>query len=361
VVLVYGERTATFPVRLDRALVDVAAARGLASPDLVLPNGDGHAYGHLVLAPADRGALLHRLPDLPQPILRGAAWLDLKDALLDGNVDPAAFAELALRTLDRETDEQLTQLVLGDLGDVFWRYLSPAERAALAPRLEETLWRLLGRATTISARSAFFAALRSTATRPESLARLTRVWAGDTTIEGLPLSEQDFTALALQLAVRGGPDADSILVAQQQRIKDPDRRARLDFVRPALSADPATRDAWFEALRRPENRQHEPWVLEGLGYLNHPLRAGDAGRYVRPALEMLEEIRRTGDIFFPKRWLDATLSGHSSPAAAETVRRFLMERPDYPIRLRQLVLQSADELFRAARVGAARAGDVSPP
>jgi hypothetical protein len=28
-----------------------------------------------------------------------------------------------------------------------------------------------------------------------------------------------------------------------------------------------------------------------------------------PSLEMLWEIQKTGDIFFPKRWLDVTLGG----------------------------------------------------
>ena len=42
---------------------------------------------------------------------------------------------------------------------------------------------------------------------------------------------------------------------------------------------------------------------------------------------MLEEIQRTGDIFFPKRWMDATLSGHSSASAARMVRTFLAELP----------------------------------
>ena len=65
---------------------------------------------------------------------------------------------------------------------------------------------------------------------------------------------------------------------------------------------------------------------------------------------MLEEIQATGDIFFPKRWLDATLGGHSSPEVAETVREFLARRPDYPARLRGKILQSADGLFRAAEV-----------
>jgi aminopeptidase N len=65
---------------------------------------------------------------------------------------------------------------------------------------------------------------------------------------------------------------------------------------------------------------------------------------------MLSEIQRTGDIFFPKRWMDATLSGHRSPRAAHMVRAFVTGLPrDYPDRLRRIILSSADDLFRAAR------------
>jgi hypothetical protein len=32
------------------------------------------------------------------------------------------------------------------------------------------------------------------------------------------------------------------------------------------------------------------------------------------------------------------------------VRGFLAERPDYPLRLRRVILQSADDLFRAAEI-----------
>jgi aminopeptidase N len=66
---------------------------------------------------------------------------------------------------------------------------------------------------------------------------------------------------------------------------------------------------------------------------------------------MLREIQRTGDIFFPKRWMDATLGGHRSASAANTVRRFLEGLPDsYPDRLRRTILSSADDLFRARRI-----------
>ena len=65
---------------------------------------------------------------------------------------------------------------------------------------------------------------------------------------------------------------------------------------------------------------------------------------------MLREIQRTGDIFFPKRWMDATLSGHRSRRAAQVVSAFLDKLPaEYPDRLRRVILSSADDLFRAAR------------
>ena len=65
-------------------------------------------------------------------------------------------------------------------------------------------------------------------------------------------------------------------------------------------------------------------------------------------------IRRTGDIFFPRNWMDALLSGHNSAEAAITVRTFLQESPDYPARLRRIILQTADPLFRATAEQAGR-------
>ena len=64
---------------------------------------------------------------------------------------------------------------------------------------------------------------------------------------------------------------------------------------------------------------------------------------------LMAEIQRTGDIFFPKRWMDATLSGYQSPEAAAIVTKYLEQVPrEYPERLRRVILSSADDLFRAA-------------
>ena len=129
---------------------------------------------------------------------------------------------------------------------------------------------------------------------------------------------------------------------------NPDRKARFEFVMPAVSDQQDVRDRWFDSLKDVNNRRHEPWVLEGLQYLHHPLRAAQSEKYIPPSLGLLVEIQRTGDIFFPTRWMNATLAGHNSRTAAETVRRFLADQKDYPIRLRRIILQAADELFRAS-------------
>ena len=49
--------------------------------------------------------------------------------------------------------------------------------------------------------------------------------------------------------------------------------------------------------------------------------------------------------------MDATLGGHGSAAAARMVAHFLAELPpDYPDRLRRVILSSSDDVFRASGV-----------
>ena len=120
---------------------------------------------------------------------------------------------------------------------------------------------------------------------------------------------------------------------------------------PALSGDVTVRDAFFESLMDVENRRREAWVLDAARYLHHPLRAGASRKHVTAALDLVWEIQRTGDIFFPKRWADASLSGYQSVQTAGMVREFIDGLPeDYPPRLRWVLLSAADPLFRAARL-----------
>jgi aminopeptidase N len=329
---------------------DVEAAGPPASPRYVLPNARGIAYGDFVLDPASRTYLLAHLEDLPE-LARGAALVTLWEEMVDGRIRPAAMFDTLSRNLRVEPNELLVQRMLSYTQQAYWRWLPAAERRTRAAPLEALLRAGLDRAATQSLKSAWFAALRDVALTPPTLAWLERVWSKTESIAGLELAEPDYIALAQELAVRGRPRWREILDAQHQRIQNPDRKARFAFVRPALAADAATRDAFFNGLTDVNNRRREAWVLEAVGYLHHPLRAAASEKYIAPSLALLREIQRTGDIFFPKRWMDATLSGHGSASAARTVAEFEKSLPpDYPERLRRVILSSADDLFRVSRL-----------
>ena len=341
----------TIDVALDAERVEVASAVGLPAPRYVLPNGEGWGYGTFALDKASLQYLSTSIPDIADPLTRGAAWVTLWDAMLEKGVTPTAFVDEALAALPREPDEQTTARLLGYYTAAWWKYLTPGQRSERAATAETVLRAGLDTAKTASQKASWFGTLRRTALTTPTVAWLSDVWAKKTEVPGLPLAETDYSALALDLAVREAPGWSHMLDEQLARIDNPDRKARFAFIMPALNADPAIRDRWFQALKDVDNRRREPWVLDGLDYLHHPLRASASAKYVGPSLEMLSEIQKTGDIFFPKRWVDSTLGGYSEGPVAETVEHFLATLPaNYPARLRAIVLQSADELFRAANM-----------
>ncbi|MFW6199855.1 MAG: M1 family aminopeptidase, partial [Gemmatimonadota bacterium] len=371
VVLGYGnDSTVVLPVRLLEEEADVDGARGLPRPDWVLPGGRGLGYGRFPLDPSSRGRLLESLPRIEDPLVRGVGWVALWEELLDGTVDPEPLMETMLEAVRQEEVELNLQRVLGYLGAVWWRAFDDVQRERWASRVEEALWNGMHGDAPRTHRAAFFRTYRSVAVTPEGVGRMRALWEGSLEIPDLRLSVEDRTALASELALReavgtpggtsGQPSGDAdetaakvaaveeILDRQMERIENPDRRERFRFIRSSLSPDPAVREAFFESLRDEEARSREPWVATALSNLHHPLRAEHGRRFIRPSLELLEEIRRTGDIFFVTSWLDATLRGHSSPEAADVVREFLAERPEYPERIRQKILQSADLLYRVA-------------
>ena len=335
------------PVRLSAAATEVPEAIGMPAPDLVLPTGGGIGYGDFALDDTSLAYLLAHLPEIQDPLTRGAAWVTLWEQMLDGRVAPPAIMALALRALPLEGDELNVARILGYAVQTYWMFLDTPARDATSPSLERLLRAGLDHATTASLKSAWFSALRDTARSQPVVEWLERIWRKTDVVPGLPLAEPDYITLALELAVREVPAWKEILDEQLTRTENPDRKARLAFVRPALSPDQSTRDAFFESLKDVRNRRREPWVLEGLAYLHHPLRAAASEKYIAVSLEMLREIQRTGDIFFPKRWTDATLGGHSSTSAARIVSDFIAALPpDYPDRLRRVLLSSSDDLLR---------------
>jgi aminopeptidase N len=343
-----GTTTARVPLFLRERVTPVPGVRGLDGSSYVLVSGAGLAYGAVELDEPSRTALLSVIPQIDDPLERGAAWLTLWDNVLDGHVQPSTFVDALVRALPLETDDQNINRMLQYLVRAFWKFLPPHERSVRGAVFETLLRRGLERAVTASQKSTWFAALRDMTISNEGVRFLSRVWRHDERVPGLMLAETDEMTLAMELALRDADEALVILARQLDRIRDPDRHARFSFVMPALSPDSAVREQAFAAFSSLENRGREAWVLEAQRYLNHPLREAHAIRFVSPSLELVDEISRTGDIFFPRRWLDATLSGHRSREAVALVDGYLASHPGLSERLRWAVLAASDDLVRAA-------------
>jgi aminopeptidase N len=215
--------------------------------------------------------------------------------------------------------------------------------------LEQTIWNALQQQPAANNRKILFKAYQEIYGSDAAKTRIYAIWQNQQSPSGVTLTEDDYTSLALSIALKSDSAA-TVLPRQMSRIKNSDRQKRLAFLMPALSLDSTVRDDFFTSLKERRNREKEAWVNTALSYLHHPLRQSTSLKYLPASLDLLEEIKNTGDIFFPQSWLAATLGNYQSPVAARIVRDFLQQHPHYNPKLRDKLLQAADNVFRAEKL-----------
>ncbi|OEK00098.1 hypothetical protein BFP97_00570 [Roseivirga sp. 4D4] len=321
-----------------------------------LPNADGIGYG---LFPANYSMIQSRWDQLSE-VEKGTMLINLYENLLEpdnygkeGQYSPERYVQLIKWMVVKEKNQLLLNQMLRQLSSVYWNLLTEEQRQSAAPDLERTLFHVMNDKTDDpSVKKIFFNAFRNVAITDVNLERLRSIWAGEShsKVAGLNLSENDLTSLAGQLAIKRPEISEEILTQQLENIKNPDRKKRFEFILPSLSADSEVRDQFFASLKDEKNRETESWVLGGLGNLHHPLRRRESEKYITESLELLQEIQITGDIFFPKRWLDQTLGNHNTESAAKMIEDFLDQNPNYNAQLKMKILQAGDMTFRASEI-----------
>ncbi len=325
------------------------------TPDLVLLNGNIDEYGYFELTQNDLNFLMSDQFFTLDVRQRSAAYISLWENMLNGNIAREKFADAFKAYLFNEDNEQAINLLLSYYPEFFWRYNDEFQRANLAEIFEPLLWEKILQTSNTSLKSAYYKAFVNTAFTIDAIGKMNALWKDELKVEGFELSVDDLTDLSFEIAVRAEyfePEngIDHLLESQLSYLDNPDKKKRMAFIMPALSSDETVRDAFFESLRDPANREHEPWVLTALKYLHHPVRAESAGKCILLSLNMLQEIQLTGDIFFPKGWLDGTFYGHRSQEAQNEIVSFLNKNTELDPKLRQKVLQSADPIFRTVRL-----------
>ncbi|WP_225865791.1 M1 family metallopeptidase [Dyadobacter aurulentus] len=321
---------------------------------LVFPNGDGIGYGYFRMDSLSKRYFITHYNEqdsiFSDPVFKGAMWVNIWEGFLrESQSNPEALIDDLLETLPKENNPLLIDYMLGILQTNWWIFAGQQIREAKQESAEKLIWKLLIDTKDKGIKTSYFRAFKNLVQTPPGLEKLRSLWNGKLDVKDLVLSEDDKISMAYELALKQPEVSGAVLQEQLRNTKNPDRKARFQFVIPALDSAETVRDRFFESLQNETNREKEAWVIEALGFLHHPLRARGAVKYLRPSLNILKEIQLTGDIFFPTRWLHGTFSGHSSREAAQVVNAFLAENQDYPQFLENKILQETDMLQRAAR------------
>ena len=335
----------TFECLMVKDTLEVKNIENSEYKGLILPNSDGRGYGAFYPDSISLLKLLSNTTAINDDIARASWYVMLNELFLNGKVDAGKYFTLLVDYLQKETEPQVRQYILNGLEMVLWNFFSDEQRYAEGKHIENVIFQLISSSTIKDdEKKPLFQTYTRIATTPDALNYIFKIWNDKIKIKGINIDESDYMTLAYELAVRGFKNSDSILTAQEQKIKNTDRKAKFKFVRRAVSVDLSVRDSFFTTLSNVANRRPEAWVTEALHYLNHPLRAKISIKYLKPSLDLLPEIQKTGDIFFPKSWLESMLWGYSSNEAYAIVNNWLTENQKLPKTLKDKVLQSSDLL-----------------
>lgn len=306
---------------------------------LLIPNINGMGYGRITSPDIDyvvkqwHNTMTTREM---QPML-----MQLYEAYLNGEIEYNGYYNSLMNGIKLVTDVQICNTVVNHL----FTLLADAPDE-LREKIENDLFELSSSHKNSVIRGYIYRNLSTACGSDKYVNHFYNVWRGRTNSE---LTDNNYINLALSLAIKMPDSADYIIETQRGRITNQDVLRRYDFVSPACSSDTVVMDSVFNALLVAENRAVEPWVQSALSYLNSRYREPYSNKYILPALMELQEVQRTGDIFFPKGWCGALLSGHRSKEALQIVQDFLNDNPNYPQLLKTKLLQSVYNLERIAR------------
>ena len=304
------------------------------SLDKGLPNIDGTDYARYLLRDSNEVAryisLFEAQPSDPQKRLAFAMTL-YENFLAHRATCEQVFD--ALWNLRNEKNEQVLSVCSSNMLTVLG-YFPEKERF----EKEKMLLQTAQDHPVASYRLSLWRWLTTSALSQEVNTKIKDMWEA----QQLPfLNERNQMSMAYHLAMSFPEAWKEIIDKQRERLTSDDRRKEFDFVSRACTPDQEEQEKLFLSLLQAENRSVEPYAAGMLRLLNNYRREPFNNRFIRQGLDVLEEVQRTGDIFFPLDWCNALLGGHKSKEAKEEVEKFLKDHPDYPVSLKNKLLQAA--------------------
>ncbi|WP_419214177.1 M1 family metallopeptidase [Maribacter sp. X9] len=340
--LVYPDTLETITIAIKTKKQIIKQAIGKLKPLAVYYNSNGLGYGIFPI----QEPILTTIGSISDEVTRGYTYINAYENTLTGAIEASQLLDNFLSAIQKEKNPILVNLLSGYIRSMYWKYLSNEQRTVYQPLLAEELWKELNSDSSSNLKKTIFNVFRSIAYSGNSLNQLYSIWKTETQIPNLKLNDDDYTELAMDLALYGHKESSSILSTAKEAITNPDKLERFEFLLASVSKDNRVKNEFFESLKSEKNRAKESWVATAMDNLNHPIHQKESISYLRPSLDLLDEIQKTGDIFFPKRWLNSTIGNYSSAEAYDIIQTFLEDNPDLNPSLKNKLLQASDDLRR---------------
>jgi len=343
IALYYPDTVLQQSIQLAKSQQEIRALKGKKKPLFILLNASGMGYGVFAVD----STISKYFSYIKNPVNRASAYIAVYENMLNNTtITPTHLLEFLSSQLENETTELNLRLIANYIAAIYWEFTSSGNRLQLSEKLEQTIWDALEKQTLPNNKKILLDCYQNIFQSQQAYTKLYNIWQLKNVPKNILLNDEDYTYLALALSLRNN-DNQELLQQQLGRIKNPDRANRFKLIMKAASSNKATRDSFFYSLTKKENRTNESAISAALSILHHPLRQESAIQYLPETLNLLEDIQKTGDIFFPDNWLRSTFSLYQNPLAMKTVNDFINAHSTYNPVLINKILQATDNLRRA--------------
>ncbi len=325
--LVDGDSLTTY---LDSAEKTILIPEGSKT---IIPNFDGKSYGYFFWGSDEMLSALAQIGSFLDPVTRASILIMCYEAAIRRDIDIQKFITIISRYIEKEDNQLIYSLSISYLENLYLKY-------GLKPNiaLENTLWKI---ASDNNEPARSIIALRTLVhimDSEEMVEKVDSFYHNTSLLDREKISERDRVDICFELSLRYPERCNELLLSQRSMIKDPNLLKEFDFLSPAVSPDEEVRDSVFNALLLAKNREIEPYAEKSLALLNHRLREEESRKYILPALDIMIDVQKTGDIFFPKGWASSLLRSHNQSVVKESVSLFFKDKPDYPPMLKNKIL-----------------------
>jgi len=337
----------THRVRSDAPTVAIDGLVGQPAPAALLCNPRDVAYGQFVPDETSRSWLVDHAHTLADAQQRATAFTACFEAVREAELDPAAFAAMALRGLAAERDADTHSWLLELLAPALHRWLDDARGAPLRAQAVDLLLRQLRDEGGSGRELATFRHLARHASDPRVLDLCRAVVRGEPLPVGLAPGKQDAYLAAAALLAAGVADDAFERLAKRFAGEDVGKAV---FLARATAPDAASKaNYWQQYLQL--DAPPEQWTQDSLPFFHWPGQDTLTLPYLQQALDRVEWVKQNRRIFFMPAWLDGFVNAHASAEALAVVDAFLASR-ELPPDVRQKILQSRDGLARAVAIRA---------